>query len=341
MKKIILICVTLCITSLSLFSQKIDLKGLKVSYIQLPLKPFNDDIKTYQPDLIMKITDEKNELKNLKDQYLVIKGYDKSDEADITVSAKFGEFKAEKELITKDVYNVNAGKNMTGYHYKVTCVYPIQLTITKKDGQILFEESITHQDQLMTFDFGKWTYSANELENNFNAEKKEKLTDIKNKCDKNALSNIKKILISNFSYAPVKKNIKIAGGKAKKFNYSDLDKAKEHIQTAFDMISDKVKAEKYTEELNKAVSIWENALKESSESKKARINKEISSMLNYNLCIAFWWMHKFDEAIEYAEKALKLNGECQKPSSKYKKLILQTMEDIKDYKKRLNIHDKI
>ena len=113
------------------------------------------------------------------------------------------------------------------------------------------------------------------------------------------------------------------------------------MQKAFEIISEQNDKNDHINELNHAIEIWEKALKESSGDKKARINTEISVALNYNICIASWWLKDFSKAYEYAEIALKLNSKCNKPSSQYEKMINETVEDIKDYKNRLEIHGKI
>ena len=152
---------------------------------------------------------------------------------------------------------------------------------------------------------------------------------------------IKNILASNFSYLDVTKKIKIASGKGKKLDYSDLDIAIQHMEKAFVMISSEATSESVNTELNKAIVIWEKALKKSSNDKKARINEAITTMLYYNIGIAYWWMLDFAKAGKYANKALHYNSASGKPSSSNKKLLNKVIENMNDYEERLKIHGKL
>ena len=325
-----------------LFAQKPNTKNIKVSYTQLPLQALDESIKTYNSVLSMDVTLENTDIDKLNNQYLKLHGYKKvEDQNDVLINAKFGEFQINKELITKDVYNVNQGKNVTGYYYQISCIYPVNLSLISNNGKTIFEQTIEHNEKLLNFDFEKWTYSTAELDTKLNAEKEELITELKNKCDKKALSESKNILASNFSFLPVTKKIKIASGKGKKLDYSDLDMAIQYMEKAFEMISSESDSKNVNTELNKAIAIWENALKESSGNKKARINETITTMLYYNIGVAYWWMLDFAKAREYSNKALKYNLACSKPSSSNEKLINEAIENMSDYEKRLKVNGKL
>ncbi len=332
----------LLILSVMAFAQKTDMNNVKISYTQLPLQPLDESIKTYKSVLSMDVTLENTDLNKLKNQYLKLQGYSKSeDQSDILIAVNFEDFQINKELITKDVFNVNQGKNVTGYYYKINCIYPVSLKLTSNDGATIFEQPIEHDEKLLNIDFEKWTYSTSELDSKFNAQQDELFKDLKNKCDKKALTEIKNTLASNFSYLEVTKKIKIASGKGKKMDYSDLESAILNMEKAFEMISSQSAPDDINTELNNAIAVWENALKESSSDKKARINEQITTMLYYNMGIAYWWMLDFTKAFENIEKASKYNSESNKPSSSNKKLIKKVSEEIADYKRRLEVHEKI
>ena len=324
------------------FAQKANMRNIKISYTQLPLQPLDESIKTYNSALSMNVTLKNTDIDMLNNQYLKLYGYKKNkDQSDIFINAKFGEFQINKELITNDVYNINRGENVTGYYYKISCEYPVNFSVTDKDGKIILEQGIKHDEKLMNKDFGKWTYSISELDTKVDAKMDKFFTNLKNKCDKEDLSEIKNVLASNFSYLPVTKKIKIASGKGKKFDYSDLESSFQYMEKAFEMISSESASEDVNTELNKAIAIWKNALKESSNNKKARINEPITTMLYYNIGIAYWWTLDFAKAHEYTNKALKYNLACRKPSSSNEKLINKAIENINDYEKRLIANGKL
>ena len=334
--------VLLSFISIGLYAQKLNMNKVKVSYLQLPLQPLNENIKTYNSELNINVTFENTDIEKLRNQYLKLYGYKLiKEEEDVLIQAEFGDFNIDKNLISDDVYNVNQGKNIIGYYYKISCTYPVKLSITTKNGQILFEKNIKHDEKLMNNDFEKWTYSSSELDTKFNNEKTNIINEIKNKCDKKALTEIRDILKSNFSYINVTKKIKIASGKGKKYDYSDLESAVIHVEKAFEMISSKSAQENINTELNKTIEIWNNALKESSNNKKARINNEISTMLYYNIGIAYWWMLDFPKANKYLAQAFEKNANRSTPSKSDDKLIKEVIDQINDYKNRLKIHSKI
>jgi len=334
--------VILVIFIVPISAQKTDMIKIKISYEQLPLKPLDESIKTYNSELSMDVTLENKDIDKLSNQFLKLAGYKNvKEQADVLIKAKFGKFKLNKELVKKSVYNINKGENMPGYYYQITCVYPVSLVLMDKEGNNIFEQTIKHNEKLIKFDFGKWTYSTSELDTKLNIEKKELFAELKNKCDKNALAEIKNTIASNFSKLQVTKKIKIASGKGKKVDYSDLQSAIQHIEKAFELISSKSVSENVNPELNKSIEIWENALKESSKSKKARINEDITTMIYYNIGIAYWWMLDFAKAKEHLEKALKFNSTCRKPSSSNEKLIKEELENMTDYEKRLKVHGKL
>ena len=337
----------LCLTLITLFNlttnaQKVSLTKVKVNYQQLPLQPLNENIKTYNSVLDMNVTLENTDNNKLSNQYLKLHGYDKvNEEEDILIQVEYSDFILDNKLIADNVYNVNQGKNVMGYYYELTCTYPVKLTLIAKSNQIIFEKEIKHDEKLMHKDFEKWTYSQSELDIKFNTKKNDLINEIKNKCDKKSLMEIRDILISNFSYYNVNTKIKIASGKGRKIDYSDLESAVLHVEKAFELISSEATQEKIYTELNKAITIWKKALTQSATNKDARINEEISSMLYYNIGIAYWWMFNFEKADAYLNKALEKNAKKSKPSSSDEKLIKEVIETMKDYHNRLKIHHKI
>lgn len=285
------------LNNILMFAQKPDMRNIKISYQQLPLQPLDKSIVTYNSELSMDVTLENTDLNKLGDRYLKLLGYEKTeDHEDIIIKADFGEFQFNKQLITKDVYNINRGETVKGHYYETVCSYPVSLSLVSKDGSTIFHQTIEHSTKLLNFDFGKWTYSIAELDAKLSTEEEELFTELKNKCDKKALSEIKDVLTSNFSTLGVTKKIKIASGKGEKVNYSDLESAILHMENAFEMISSESASEDVNTELNKAIEIWENALSESSGNKKARINEAITTMLYYNIGIAYWWTTDFANA---------------------------------------------
>jgi len=119
------------------FAQKVTFDNAKVKYTQLPLYPLPEEIKTYETRLVIELPDETDKPDQLNNQYLKIQGYKKIKEGgDLIIDIVFGKFGLlGKELKTDEVYNINAGENMTGYFYKIHCEYPVTLTVITGNGK--------------------------------------------------------------------------------------------------------------------------------------------------------------------------------------------------------------
>lgn len=320
----------------SLYAQKPTTTNVKVSYLQLPLKPLESQIKTYKSELKMESMSEETDIEQLLRQYLKITGYDvNQDNPDILIKAEFGEFRIDKKLISDKVLNVNAGKNMTGYYFETTINYPVTLEIKNNNGTILFNKVIVHDDKTINDNFGKWTYSKGELERSWSSQKEEIMIEVKDMLDKKALREIKNTLDSNFGTIKVTRKIKIFGAKGKKIDYSDLDNALSHVDNAFEMISSGSQQQEIDIELEKAKHIWQTAISEVSSDKKARINNSIACMLYYNMAIADWWMKNFESAYTNMETATSLSNVADNLSGGDIKLIKEVWSGIKDYEARL------
>lgn len=107
--------------------------------------------------------------------------------------------------------------------------------------------------------------------------------------------------------------------KHKGHNYSDLIDAYSHAKSGYDLLSNGTDKSKASAKLDKAIKVWEKALGESDlNDKKSRINKKITGLLYANLAEACMWKDDFQNADNYAQKAI-LSG-VQKAKSAGKKL---------------------
>ena len=316
------------------FSQKVTFNNVKVKYTQLPLYPLSDDIKTYETSLVIEIPEEMGKPDQLNNQYLKIQGYEKvKDRGDLKLDLVFGKFRlVGKELITDEVYNINAGENMKGYFYKIHCDYPVTLTIITKDGKEILGQEVKPDKDMLNFDFGKWEYSVENLNNKFNEEQGKLLLEKQGKYMKSVLNQVKNRLNGNYGYPEKSEKIKIASGKSKKFNYQDLETAFGHTEKAFEGLTNKDNAEIIHQEFNAAIEIWEKAILESDGGKKSRISPEIKMMLLYNCAVANLWMNNFDKAREDFAEAISLVTD--KTRSGFQDQLKELKENIEDKEKR-------
>ena len=332
-QKVFILCI-LSILPLLGFSQKVSFDNVKVKYTQLPLYPLSEEIRTYEANLVIEIPEEMGKPDQLNNQYLKIQGYEKvRDRGDLKIDLVFGKFRlVGKELITDEVYNINAGENMKGYFYKIHCDYPVTLTVITVNGKELFRHEVKPDKDILDFDFGKWEYSVENLNKKFNEEQAKLLQEKQEKYIKSVLNQVKNRLNGNYGYPGKSEKIKIASGKGKKFNYQDLEKAYIHTEKAFESFTNKDNAELIHQEFNAAIEIWEKAILESDGGKKSRISPEIKMMLLYNCAVANLWMNNFDKAREDLTEAISLVTD--KTRSGNQDLLEELKENIEDKEKR-------
>jgi hypothetical protein len=307
-KQKVIILFILSILPLLGFAQKVTFDNAKVKYTQLPLYPLPEEIKTYETRLMIELPDEMGKPDQLNNQYLKIQGYKKiKDGGDLIIDLVFGKFRLlGKELITDEVYNINAGENMTGYYYKIHCEYPVTLTVI--------------------------TGSTGGLNNKFNEEKEKLLLEKQEKYMKSVLNQVKNRLNSNYGYPEKSKKIKIASGKGKKFNYQDLETAFLHTEKAFEGLTNQNNTDLIHQEFNAAIEIWKKAILESDGGKKSRISPEIKMMLWYNCAVANLWVNIFEKARKDLAEATNLVTD--KTRSGHQDLLKELKENIEDKEKR-------
>lgn len=316
------------------FTQKVTFDNAKVKYTQLPLYPLPEEIKTYETRLVIELPDETDKPDQLNNQYLKIQGYKKIKEGgDLIIDLVFGKFTLlGKELKQDEVYNINAGENMTGYFYKIHCEYPVTLTVITGNGKEMLRQDVKPDKDPLNFDFGKWEYSVEDLNNKFNEEQEKLFLEKQKKYIKSALNQAKNTLNSFYGYPDKSEKIKIASGKGKKFNYEDLETAFGHAEKAFEGLTNHNETDIIHKEFNAAIEIWKKAIAESDGGKKSRISPAIKMMLFYNCAIANLWMNNFEKAKEDLAEATKMV--VDKTSSSHKKVLEELKETIEDKEKR-------
>jgi len=317
-------------------SQRASFRNIKVNYIHLPLYPLDPQYKTYQPILNLVLPDDTKEIDQLTNQYLKIPGYQKTDNnPDLQIQVTFGEFKvAEKMLHTDDVYNVNAGKNLTGYLYNVKCEYSVKLLVTTLAGDELCNMEILPEEKILHFEFGKWEYSKENLDAKYQNEAPQILLEKQYKCISQVLSQVRKVLNSYYGNAVSSERIKIASGKGRKYDYSDLDNAAEIFQGAMGGTVDLlVENEERNSGLQKAREIWMTRIqKDEPTREKEGTSQEVFQMLWYNCAISYFWQNEFDKAREALSFALEMIHD--KTSKSNIKILNELEELIPDMEKR-------
>jgi len=93
--------------------------------------------------------------------------------------------------------------------------------------------------------------------------------------------------------------------KHKGHNYSDLIDGYSNANAGYGMLSAGTDKKKAISKLAKAISIWEKALTESNiNDSKSRVNKKVTGILYANIAEAYMWSDDFQQADNYAQKAI-------------------------------------
>lgn len=316
------------------YGQKVSFNNIKFSYIRLPLYPLPKQYETFRSTLNIDLPDESRSPNQLINQYLKLPGYIRTtNNPDLEILADFGEFKiADKNLHSDDVFNVNAGENRTGYLYEIRCEYPVNLRITTGDGTEILNQKIDLEKNL-NFEFGKWHYSKQDLENKFSQEIDQVLQDKQTKCISSAMSEIRNILSGYYGYSEQSQKVKIASGKGKKYDYSDLDEAVLAVEKALSGTVNMLEEDAgMTQEFNHALELWNRKLDIEEEGSSSGITPSIRMMLWYNCSFANLWLKNFDKARLHLEQAEALKSD-DIPSS-HLKMLVSLSETIDDLEKR-------
>lgn len=93
--------------------------------------------------------------------------------------------------------------------------------------------------------------------------------------------------------------------KHKGHNYSDLIDAYSNVKAGYDLLRNGTDKSKSIAKIDKGISIWEKALKESDlNDNKSRVNDKVTGIIYANLAEAYMWKDDFQNADNYAQKAI-------------------------------------
>jgi tetratricopeptide (TPR) repeat protein len=117
--------------------------------------------------------------------------------------------------------------------------------------------------------------------------------------------------------------------KHKGHNYSDLIDGYTKAKSGYDLVYKSISRKEAASNLQKAISIWEDALTESNtQDNKARINDKVTALLFVNLAEAYIWLGEYTKADNYIQKA-KITNEGAGKYKREAKDLENLMNDIK------------
>jgi len=234
-----------------------------------------------------------------------------------------------------DVLSIKGKYTNQGKSYIVTARYKMPIVIKTFTGRELLHQKQYHNKIANHVVFkGKTEYDYEIWKMNIGESNKDIWINLQRKLWNNAINNISSVLDSEIGYPKKRENTEVYI--VKKFqdhNYEKLLSAYNYAESGYGQVGlDRNKSRAKTQ-LNKAINIWEQELKESDlTNKKARINTKISGLISANLADAYFWTEDFEKSNFYINKAI--NQGTLKAKNHCKKL----KKDIPEFKKRYNVY---
>lgn len=273
-------------------------------YHRLPLKPLPANIKTYWSKVKVKDGDIRDEPQDLAENYLEIGGLKRTRETpDLLILVTLKGFEVEKKKLKWRTKGSLANARKV-YYYRYSCLYPMKIKITTKAGKEIYTRTLAGPDRVFSYDAKAFATEAQAEEDYSENRRKHKRLAEKSIRQK-LFGGITEILKSNYAKTNLDVQLQagFAKGSKKRFDFSDIDKAKTSLQQAIGKLnSDDV--EEANADLKVVINICEKALTESKvDDKRARVNRKVTAMLHYNCGLAHFLMNNFKQAGKHLNKA--------------------------------------
>jgi tetratricopeptide (TPR) repeat protein len=294
-------------------SQNINYEWVNVALCRLPLKPLQVTTKSYSCS-IQDLGEElaSHQIKNLENA-LAIPGFTRSEETpSVKLELIINPLSVTNQEIKDDPFTTEKDGVKTvhhNYHYLLTCSFPAKLRVAVSGGQI------TEQDLpgfFQTKYYGRQAATETALQTQWEKDYSF-LKTLQEEQVSERVKELKEIIFNLYGYGMHPQFVKIGYVKDKKGEYEDLTKAMALTRDAFLYASNK---EIYMDDVfkaktNEATIIFEKALTESSEDKKARINNRVAGMIYYNLALISFGLNDFDKAKDYVNKIHKASNNTE------------------------------
>jgi tetratricopeptide (TPR) repeat protein len=288
-----------------IFAQRVDKEKVGIyQYVQLPSDITLVNFKTYKVDAKGMNGDAYR--RDAIASNIALAGYDKigsREDADFIVEVeeyplRYGEPQRRTQERTVKVDGVE--KKVTDYWYSNACNYKYVLHIFNKAGELLLTKEASGEDNIV----GRTESSASKAWESYGVAVQQHESSVI--PEKVSMLNS---IINNVYCFPVKREDIIAGNvKAKKFDYSDVNAGYELLVAGFEIVRVNENAiDDAAVKFNEAITTFTKVLGESNlEDKKARIDKDITAMLYYNIAVSYFLMKDYTKAIENFSKAIEV-----------------------------------
>ncbi|MFC5269559.1 hypothetical protein [Adhaeribacter terreus] len=270
----------------------------------------------------------------LANSYIQIPGFTKQDaNADIQASVLLNGFAMSdmSEKTKQSSVKINGVEtSSTKYFYEVSYKHPITLRVQDKTGRILHESPIESLNETITANTGEFK-SKEALEKYWSENQNTFLRGLDESLITRNMNIVKDELASRYGFAKMPRATSVINIKDKKVSYDDFNQAFEKATTAYSKLALLDKQAEAATELEKAVELWNNALKESDlKNKKARVDAKVTAATHLNCAEAYMWLNNYEEAEKHINKIKVLD------ISKYESLAKELNTVIVEQKSRYN-----
>lgn len=310
-----------------LSAQKISSLTVKVKYVRPPLSPLPERIRTYRSEVNIPQVKDDPTYQHLR---VPVAGLENASPGDLIVELNFRDFvMTDPQRIEDQVYHVNTASKETGYYYRIEYNFPAELVVTDRQEHAVLLNTVVYPDSAARFvQFGKWTFSEEELANKYSGEADAISRKVFDACVKSVVRQAKEEVNSRFAWTPVVYRQKILVPKSKKSPfYNEFRRAAAKVEKAFEVesyepggSSDKL--------LQEAWEIWEGILSAPSQ----RLTPSLRLMAAYDLAAIARWMNRFDEAERWAQRAAE--AVTPKTPARYRTIVMELPGEINDRRQR-------
>jgi hypothetical protein len=241
---------------------------------------------------------------NLANTYINLNGYNKSIDNAVLVTAMLKGFQyTEPELKFSEISKTKDGVTTKEkeYYYELSYKHPMGLKVEVPGGQgVVFNE---YFEDLNRYSVHRTQKYKTEYDLILSFNKANTLSSFEDKIIADNLRYINEVLNNRFGFTKLNGQEEIFLVQGKKFNYNDFQQAFEATTLGLGQLSADVNRTVAAQNLNSAVNIWENALKESQpNNKKARVNGNVTTAALFNAARVSVYAYEFGKAEIYLNK---------------------------------------
>lgn len=309
MKKTAILLVLFIAYTLSSYAQKAKVRNATFNVMHLPLNPLKASVNTFS--ILTNNSSPKVQISSeQKSKYFNLQGFKKTDIPSSDIKMEFTIHAVQTSVGIKDKEESKKvdGKDVkiTKYYYQITSKTISDFIIKYKSGEVI---------KKLNFNGGSYQYkkvsslygSRAQAQAAYNKSKKSLLTSANREGLVLVLKGIKTYLNNNHAYFSTREYGRIATGKGKKHDYTELDETFASFNTAAALISPNNVPQTVTSEFNKCIEIWIRTIDEYEEgNKKARISPKNIDAFHINIVVAYLYMNEFEKAREWTNKAMKV-----------------------------------